>query len=44
MCLYEPINGYYPTLSFCNMYGLNCEGCPYSAFITDEEKVEEAET
>ena len=30
MCLYEPINGDYPTNSFCNLYGQNCEGCPYN--------------
>lgn len=30
MCLYEPINGDYPTESFCNMHGPNCEGCSYS--------------
>lgn len=29
MCLYEPINGDYPTESFCNRHGLSCEGCPY---------------
>lgn len=30
MCLYEPINGDYPTDSFCNMHGPNCEGCSYN--------------
>ncbi len=30
MCLYEPINGDYPTESFCNLHGINCEGCPYN--------------
>lgn len=27
-CLYEPINGDYPTAKFCNMH-MTCESCPY---------------
>lgn len=30
MCLYEPINGNYPTSSFCDLHGQNCEGCSYN--------------
>ena len=28
MCLYEPINGDYPTVKFCNEY-ITCKSCPY---------------
>ena len=28
MCLYEPINGDYPTVRFCDMHP-DCVGCPY---------------
>ena len=28
MCLYEPINGDYPTVEFCNEY-ITCKSCPY---------------
>ena len=39
MCLYEPINGDYPTESFCNIHGSSCEGCSYKY---DESLAEDA--
>ena len=32
MCLYEPINGDYPTNAFCDLHGPNCEGCSYKYY------------
>ena len=36
-CLYEPIHGDYPTVSFCSEYPASCEGCPYRYEDPEEE-------
>ena len=36
MCLYEPVNGKFPSDTYCNMHP-GCERCPYSYDEEDEE-------